>query len=116
MSVNIKVLKAFLGKENPVAITIKGTVYKAIIDFGEIKLPKSAVVVKDFKSLEKEFDCVIKHTYGENGIYISVIPKFVLEYKMLSTVDENQQKRLAKWLKEKGGDLIRILLRGSSYV
>ena len=115
MSVNVKVLKAFLGKENPVALKIKGTVHKAIIDFGEIKLPKSAVVVKDFKKLEKEYDCVIKHTYGEEGIYISIIPKFVLEYQMLSTVNDNQQKKLAKWLKEKGGDLIRTLLRGGSY-
>ncbi len=41
---------------------------------------------------------------------ISIIPKFVLEFKVLCSESENQQKVMATWLREKGVELVRLLL------
>lgn len=109
MSVNYKVLQAFTGKTNPIVLTIKGTIHKALIDFAEIRLPKSAIKTENLEELENEFDCVIRGL-DDDGLYLSIFPKFIFEFKVLCSESENQTNALAEWLKTKGAKLIRVML------
>ncbi|RLI81686.1 hypothetical protein DRP04_05560 [Archaeoglobales archaeon] len=110
MSVNIKVLKVFTGEEpNPLPLTVKGTPHKALIDFGLIRLPRAALAIRDedFKELEEKYDCVIS---DDDELHIFIIPKTVLKFKVLCSCSENHKKILRKWLREKGAELVRVLL------
>ncbi len=70
--VNERILRVFTGEElNPVLLKVKGTPYKALVDFGLIRIPKSAVVVRNFGELEEEYECVVR----DEGLQISILPK-----------------------------------------
>ncbi|HDM78614.1 MAG TPA: hypothetical protein ENG51_19450, partial [Deltaproteobacteria bacterium] len=62
MTVNIRVIKSFLGIDNTQLLNVRGTPYKAAVTFAEIRIPKSAIVIdpKNFSQLEEEHKCTIE--------------------------------------------------------
>jgi len=113
MSINIMILKSFLGKENPILLRIRETPFKAMINFGEIRLPKDAIKIKDFNGLEKEYDCIIDGL-DDKGAYIFIKPRFVKDLKMLCSEEKEHLERLKDWYVIHGAHLIKYLLRGDS--
>ena len=106
-----KLLRAFVGLSNPEFRSIKGTPHKIIFDFGEIKIPRSAITMdidRRRQELEERYDCVIKEL---SWSYISILPKKVMEFQMLCSASENHRKALAEWFMRSGAKLIRVLLK-----
>jgi hypothetical protein len=108
MSVNARVLEAFLGK-GLVKLRLKDTLFNAIIDFGEIRLPIDAIRKDiDLAEAEKTFRAKIK-VYSQ---FLVITPGFVIEQGYLCSAHEDHLRMLKTWLAEYGVGLIRGLLRG----
>jgi len=115
MSVNIKILGAFTGKQSPILLKIKGSIHKALINFAEIRIPKDAIKIMSFKGLEDEYNCIIKGI-DDDGAYIFIMPRFVKDVKMLCSSDPEQTRMLKEWYEMYGANLIKYLLKRRDYV
>ena len=115
MSVNEEVAKAFVGKRSPLPVKVKGSTHRIIVDFGEIKIPRTIIKPNvDFEKLEDKYSCVFRGLdEDEKGLYISVFPKDTLKFQVLASCDDDQNKTLLDWLKKNISPLLReILARG----
>ena len=105
--VNKKVLSSFVGK-GLLLLNVKGTLYKAIVDFAEIRIPLDAVTHRNFKELSEKYSADISVTNS----YAVIRPRFVRELKVLCTACEEHIRMLAEWLSKHGAGLVRELLEG----
>jgi len=118
MTVNIKVVRSFLGIDNTQLLNVRGTPYKAAVTFAEIRIPKSAIKLNPerFGELEEEHECTIE----EAGGYVILKPKLIKKYPFIyATVPvdgsrlelNDQQRELKEWLIKHGKPLLVKLLR-----
>jgi len=118
MTVNIKVVRSFLGIDNTQLLNVRGTPYKAAVTFAEIRIPKSAIKLNPerFGELEEEHKCTIE----EAGGYVILKPKLIKKYPFIyatvpvdgSRLELNDyQRELKEWLLKHGKPLLVKLLK-----
>lgn len=101
MAVSKRVVDSFIGNAGSLSVKLKNTRHTLRVQFGDIKIPKSAVKGDvDWGAIEKKHSCFVK----DMGIYYSVTPKCVKEIikrdGFLSSIDDKHKEELRKWIEK----------------